>query len=206
MDIILLPTEGYASNSYLLVSSGEGAVIDPSGSLNDILSALSEYGAVLKYIILTHGHFDHMLTLRALREETKAKLCIHKFDAPNLKDSDRSLFSRIGHPEAVFDDAEILLEDADTLPLGDEIITVLHTPGHTPGSVMQDFGGDLISGDTLFDMSVGRSDFIGGDSTALINSIFKIYDKYPNARFYPGHGPASTIDKQIKYNPFTKQR
>jgi len=206
VDIILLPTSGYASNSYLIVSSSECAVVDPSGDVSDIISALSHYGAKLMYIILTHGHYDHMLSLSELREKTHAPLCIHKFDEISLHDSRRSLFALVGDPSRTFDKAEIILKDGDELKLGDEVIKVVHTPGHTPGCIMLDCGGDLISGDTLFDMSVGRSDFPGGDHETLLASIFGIYEKYPQARIYPGHGPDSTVEKQIKFNPFTKRR
>ncbi|MBQ8524545.1 MAG: MBL fold metallo-hydrolase [Clostridia bacterium] len=206
MDILLLPTEGYASNSYLIYSGDEGAIVDPSGDISDMLIALTEYSLNLKYIILTHGHYDHMLSLSELRDRTGAPVCIHKLDAPSLRDSRRSLFAMVGCPEAVFDEAEIILKDGDELKLGDEVIKVVHTPGHTPGCIMLDCGGDLISGDTLFDMSVGRSDFPGGDHETLLASIFGIYEKYPQARIYPGHGPSSTIEKQIKFNPFTKRR
>ena len=105
-----------------------------------------------------------------------------------------------------FDSAEILLEEGSELSLGADTVKIIHTPGHTPGSMMLLIGDDLITGDTLFDMSVGRWDFPGGNEKTLYESIFRIYGEYPNARIYPGHGNPSTVQKQIKNNPFTKRR
>lgn len=206
MKIILLPTDGYSSNSYLLVSSDEALLVDPSGDITDITNALLEHNASLKYIVLTHGHYDHMLSLDEAREKFGASLCVHRFDAIALHDSRRSLFAMVGYPEICFDKADMILEDGDILSLGDEKITVVHTPGHTPGCIMLHVGDDLITGDTLFDMSVGRSDFPCGDHETLLDSIFSVYKRFPRCRIYPGHGPSSTIEKQIKYNPFTKRR
>ncbi len=206
MNIISLSTEGYASNSYLVSSGTEGAIIDPSAEPNEVARALEMCGVTLKYIILTHGHFDHMLYLDELRREYSAELCIHALDAPNLADSTKSLFMMIGYPTRVFAPAEVLLADGDEISVGDETLRVIHTPGHTPGSVMLGFDDVLVTGDTLFDMSVGRCDFPGGDADALSRSIFKIYDTFDDAHIYPGHGAASNLEKQKKYNPFTKRR
>lgn len=206
MNIASLETEGYASNSYLVYSGTDAALIDPSAKPDEVARALEELGVELKYIILTHGHFDHMLYLDELRRHYKAPLCIHTLDSENLSDSTKSLFLMIGYPTRVFDAAERLLSDGDRLMIGDEAIRVIHTPGHTPGSVMLSFDDVLVTGDTLFDMSVGRCDFPGGDPASLSESIFKIYDMLDDARIYPGHGPQSSLEKQKKYNPFTKRR
>jgi len=206
MKIYSFPEESYASNCYMIVSGDECAIVDPSVSFSSIVSAVSEFALKLKYIILTHGHYDHMLSLEDLRDTTGAELCIHKFDEVNLHDSRRSLFAMVGDPSRTFREAEIKLKDGDEILLGNEKITVIHTPGHTPGSIMLQVNDDLISGDTLFDMSVGRSDFPGGDHETLLASIYSVYERFPNSRIYPGHGPASTVEKQIKYNPFTKRR
>lgn len=201
-----IPSTDYGSNCYLLVSGNEAAIVDPSANLTEMLLSLNEANAVLKYIILTHGHFDHMLSLSQLRDRTGAPLCMHRDDTRHLADPTRSLFTMVGHPEMRFDPAEIVLEEGSELPLGEDVIKILHTPGHTPGSMMLLFGDDLVTGDTLFDMSVGRWDFPGGNEDVLYESIFRIYEEYPGSRIYPGHGNYSTVQKQIKYNPFTKRR
>lgn len=206
MKIYSFPEESFASNCYLLSCGAECAVVDPSVDVRMITDAVRNFDLTIKYIILTHGHYDHMLSLEELRDKTVAELCIHKLDEINLHDSRRSLFAMVGDPARTFHKAERMLEDGDVLDLGGEKITVIHTPGHTPGSVMLHINDDLISGDTLFDMSVGRSDFPGGDHETLLASIYSVYKRFPQSRIYPGHGPASTIEKQIKYNPFTKRR
>ncbi len=206
VNIISLSTEGYACNTYLLTSGTEAALVDPSCETEELATALDESSAELKYIILTHAHFDHMLTLDDIRAKYSAPLCVHRLDAPALADSTRSLFSMIGYPSRCFAPAERLLEDADELTLGEEKLTVVHTPGHTPGSIVLSCGDMLVTGDTLFDMSVGRCDFPGGDGRAIMSSIFSLYERYPSARIFPGHGAMSNIEKQIKYNPFTKRR
>lgn len=206
MKIARIPTAEYASNCYLLISGSEAALVDPSAQCGDICDALEDANAKLKYVILTHGHFDHMFTADDIRDITKAQLCIHSADSKNLTDTRYSLFAMIGQPDMTFKPAEILLEEGIELPLGDEKIVVLHTPGHTEGSVMLDCGEFLVTGDTLFDMSVGRWDFPGGDREVLMRSIYRIYDEYPKATIYAGHGEPSTVQKQIKYNPFTKRR
>ncbi len=206
MRIVSIPTFGYASNSYLLASDNEGAVVDPSAEINEYIISATNEGVSIKYIILTHVHFDHILTLSDLRERTGAKLCVQRLEELSLSTPSRSLFTMIGEPNRTFDKADILLEDGSIIKLGNEELKVRYTPGHTIGSIMLVCGDDIITGDTLFDMSVGRCDFPTGDPDALLDSIYKLYDEFPNARIYPGHGGISTVDKQIKNNPFTKWR
>lgn len=206
VNIISLPTEGYASNTYLLTACDEAAIVDPSCETAELEKALEKSSTRLKYIILTHAHFDHMLMLDEIRAKYAVPLCIHSLDAPALSDSTRSLFAMIGYPTRTFDLAEILLEDGNELSLGSEKLSVIHTPGHTPGSAVFACGDILVTGDTLFDMSIGRCDFPGGDANAIMNSIFTLYERFPNSRIFPGHGAPSTVEKQKKYNPFTKRR
>ena len=198
-----MKTIGFASNCYMIVSGGACAVVDPSADESDIIAAADREGLTVKYILLTHVHFDHILHLGALRDVTGAPLCVHADDAPALSDPDINLFSMMRQDET-FAPAEVLIRDGELLPLGDENIKVLHTPGHTPGSVTYECGGELLTGDTLFDMSVGRTDFPGGDETALYRSIKKLYGMPDGTKIYPGHGESSTIGIQKHSNPFTK--
>ena len=195
---------GYSSNCFLLCSGNECAVIDPSIGCDEIISAITLSGCKLKYIILTHGHFDHMHSLSDLKKATKVPVCIHKNDEKCLTDPVFSLYTYFGYPETVFDSADVFLEDGDILSLGEENITVIHTPGHTPGCICLLCGDFMLTGDTLFDMSVGRYDFPRSDGIKLRESIKMLYREYPEVKIYPGHGPSSDMERQIKKNPFTR--
>ena len=195
---------GYSSNCYLLVSDGEAAVVDPSIETELILNAAENADAKIKYIILTHGHFDHMHTLDELRDATGAEVLVHKDDAETLTNSALSLFTYFGYPETVYRPADMLLEEGDVIDLGGESITVIHTPGHTPGCICLRCDNGMLTGDTLFDMSVGRYDFPRSNGVKLRDSIKKLYENYPDDRIYPGHGPASDMMTQIRKNPFTR--
>ena len=195
---------GYSSNCYLLVSGSEAAVVDPSIETQRIIEAAENADAEIRYILLTHGHFDHMHTLDELREATGAEVYIHKDDEITLSDPSLSLFSYFGYPDTVFQPADRLLSDGDEIALGDEEITVVHTPGHTPGCVCYVTPKGIITGDTLFDMSVGRYDFPRSNGVKLRESIKRLYENYPAERIYPGHGPSSDMLTQIRKNPFTK--
>ncbi|MBR6807623.1 MAG: MBL fold metallo-hydrolase [Clostridia bacterium] len=195
---------GYSSNCYLLASGSEAAVVDPSVETKLILNALDNAGLRLKYILLTHGHFDHMHTLDELRSATGAEVMVHTDDSETLTNSALSLFTYFGYPETVFQPASVLLSDGDSIKLGDEEITVIHTPGHTPGCVCYVTSSGIITGDTLFDMSVGRYDFPRSNGVKLRESIKRLYENYPAERIYPGHGPSSDMMTQIRKNPFTK--
>ena len=195
---------GYSSNCFLLCSGEECAVVDPSIDCEDILSAAALRDCRIKYIILTHGHFDHMHSLGDLKKATGAPVYIHKNDAKCLTDPAFSLYTYFGYPETVFDAADVALNGGEVLTLGDEEIKIIHTPGHTPGCICLLMGEDMLTGDTLFDMSVGRYDFPRSDGVKLRESIKMLYSDYPLVRIYPGHGGASYMERQIKKNPFTR--
>ena len=203
MEIQKVMTEGYASNCYILISGSDAVLIDPSAQPDNIAAAVGD--AVIRAILLTHGHFDHMLCLDRARDRFGAPLMLHRFDEPCLTDASRSLFQMIGYNERSFAPAERLLSDGDTIRLGDDTLRVIHTPGHTAGSVSYLCGDFLITGDTLFDMGVGRCDFPSGDSGALNMSLRRLANEYPDSKIYPGHGDSSDMAHQIKYNPYLKK-
>ena len=190
MDIIKLKGLSYASNSYVIISGGDGAVVDPSVDVKEILNALN--GAKLRYILLTHGHFDHILKLDALKYETKAEICIHKYDEEMLTDPELNASEFFGIDFASLG-ADRALNDGDILQLGREIIEVIHTPGHTPGSVCYECGNDLVCGDTLFTSGYGRYDLPGGDARVLFASLKKLADRRDNPMIHPGHGASCLL-------------
>jgi glyoxylase-like metal-dependent hydrolase (beta-lactamase superfamily II) len=193
-------------NCYILgdEETKEAVVIDPGGDEQEILDSLKYHNLTLKLIIDTHGHFDHVDANQPLKEATGAQIAIHAADAQMLsKPSMEALFftgNRLRTSEA-----DILLKEGDVLTFGSYRLKVLHTPGHTPGGISLVLEGHplVYVGDTLFAGSIGRTDFPGGDFNTLINGVRqKIFPLGDHFTVYPGHGPATTIGQERKYNPF----
>ena len=195
MVIRSIAPQSFASNCYLIAEEAHALVVDPAVSLSAILSALGEMSAVCKGIILTHGHFDHMLSLDELRRAfPDAPVYIHRDDASYLGDSQKNAFALFFRQERVWQSADRLLVDGDSLPLGGQMIRVIHTPGHTPGSVCLACGeNDLITGDTLFDGGYGRCDLIGGSFTSLVESLKKLASLPEQLTIHPGHGSTARL-------------
>lgn len=183
----------------------EGAVVDPGAEAGKILNRVKKLGLKINKIILTHGHPDHISALAEVQKATGAKVLIHGADADMLTDARRNLSLYMGQ-KMEMDQADILLKDGDTIKVGNITLEVMHTPGHTPGGICLKCAPDLvITGDTLFAGSVGRSDFPGGSHTQLIASIkTKLLKFPPNTSVYPGHGPGSTIGEEKRFNPFLR--
>lgn len=190
------------SNSYIIYDekSGEGVIIDPSGSGETLLSAVD--GKKVKYIILTHAHFDHIGALELVAEETGAEVVIHKEDAESLTDSSYNLCLLAGEKENK-KSADITVVDGDELSVGDIKLKFVHTPGHTKGS-MCIFVGDkhIITGDTLFRGCIGRTDLKGGNSNDILKSVNDLAKLDDDITIYPGHGEVSTIGFEKMTNPY----
>ena len=193
----------FASNCYIVGSEAnrEGMIIDPGDEAQQILSRVKELELDIKYIILTHGHIDHIGALKEIKEATGAQVAIHTDDVRTLKQKLLSIFLGIRHRSPPPPDW--LLEDGDTISLGNLKFTVLHTPGHTPGGICLLGEGVLFSGDTLFNYGVGRADLPGGSYSQLIDSIRNRLMVLPDeVAVYPGHGPETTIGAERRGNPF----
>jgi glyoxylase-like metal-dependent hydrolase (beta-lactamase superfamily II) len=185
-------------------SSGRGILIDPGDGGPAILAQVGEAGVQVEQIILTHGHYDHIGALDAVRDALNAPAAIHAADAEMLTNPALNLsglFGLNGRLRA----AEKLLADGDEIMLGSLTLRVLHTPGHSPGGICLHGSGVLFSGDTLFRASVGRTDFPGGDTRLLLASIReKLFVLDEGTRVYPGHMEETTIGWEKKYNPFLR--
>jgi glyoxylase-like metal-dependent hydrolase (beta-lactamase superfamily II) len=155
-------------------------------------------------IINTHGHIDHIGANKALRDKYDIPLQIHEADGPLLTlPQDRELQMLIGG--APSPPADAFFTGGDTLRIGNLAVEVIYTPGHTPGSVCLKMSLGIITGDTLFNMGIGRTDLPGGDTDALFRSIEeKLYREDPSTVIYPGHGPTSTIGEEMRFNPFVR--
>lgn len=207
MKIIPICPKSFASNTYLLLSQNEAFVVDPSVSTDAICKMLKEYNATLSGILLTHGHFDHIVSIDTLRERLNIPVYVHNDDACMLTDGRLNGFYTFFERDCVHDPADKFLKDGDTILIGNESLSVIHTPGHSKGSCCflfneNDVGDALITGDTLFAHSVGRWDLYGGDRKELLQSIKRLSAFDKNAPIYPGHDTSSTLGdalNAIKY-------
>ncbi len=196
---------GIGANCYIIgcEETKEGAVIDPGGGASTILKMIEELGLNIKYIINTHGHVDHIGANAKVKEATGADILIHEKDAQMLTSSVANfsmlMGQRITSPAAAW-----LLKDGDRITIGTTIeLEVIHTPGHTPGGICLKTGNILFSGDTLFNSSIGRTDFPGGSYKTLINAIkerLMVLDD--QVTVYPGHMQPTTIGWERSHNPF----
>ena len=178
----------YQANCYILgcKNSREGVVIDPGDEVPRILREIARSGLTIRAILITHGHMDHIGGAAELRRVTRAPVMIHALDAAALNPA----------PDA-------RLVDGQRIQVGTYSLSVIHTPGHSPGGVCFHAPGAVFTGDTLFAGSIGRTDFRGGDYNALIRGVReKIFPLGDALRVYPGHGPATTIGRERATNPF----
>ncbi|KPL04612.1 MAG: MBL fold metallo-hydrolase [candidate division Zixibacteria bacterium SM23_73_2] len=192
------------TNCYILgdEQTKEGAVIDPGGDFDLIAENIEKLNLKIRYIILTHGHVDHVQALTLLKEKTKAKVLIHSEDASILNDPMFNL-SQFTGGEGSFADPDLLLKDGDTVEFGKIKLDVIHTPGHTPGSISLYTDNVLFTGDTLFCEGVGRTDLPGASWEKLLNSIKqKLFIKPDVTEVLPGHGPSTTIGWEKENNPW----
>lgn len=202
--VSLIPAPGFASDCWLLFDpvSGEAAVIDPSAPCEEIGQALRENCLTLRWILFTHGHFDHLFALDALRDASGAPAVIHEADASLLADPIANVSAIFLHENHIYRPAERTVREGDELLLGAGAIRVLHTPGHTPGSVCYAAGDILFTGDTLFDCGMGRTDLPGGDSFVMRRSLERLSLLADGIRICPGHGAPSDMGTQKQNNPY----
>lgn len=193
MEIYTLSPLSFGSNCYVLISEHSAAVIDPSVDADKIIRIVKEKDAVLELIILTHGHFDHVLSLDTLRTKTSSPALIHKDDAEMLSDGDKNAHTFFFGYDRKWRNAERLLDDGDKINLGGEVIEVISTPGHSKGSICLLCGDKLITGDTLFANGYGRYDLHGGDANTLAYTLSSLRDLDRKLTIYPGHGGSTTL-------------
>ena len=195
------------SNCYLLVDekTGEGAVVDPAWYGDALKKAIGD--TKIKYILLTHGHFDHIFGVHGLREASGAKVVIHEKDAGHLLDPKKSLAEGNFTETQIPVEADMFVKDGDILTLGDEEIKVMHTPGHTMGSVCYICENDrvILSGDTLFCMTAGRTDFPDGSDEMMIASLKRLIALEGDYVVYPGHNRMTTLESERKRNWYIRR-
>lgn len=190
------------SNSYMLTEGTDAVMIDCAAEADEVASYLKKEGCSLKYILLTHGHFDHICTLDEVREKTGAEVLISEEDAPFLTDSAKNGSRYLIFSDLVSSPADGFLQSR--VKAGNIELEVIKTPGHTDGSVVFAAGNIIFSGDTLFDGSIGRTDLFSGNTEKMKNSLSLLLGFDKTALVYPGHGGSTTIGDEILYNPYVK--
>ena len=201
--------DGFTTNTYIVTDaqSGETAVVDPSLPEQKLIDKLS--GKNVKYILITHGHFDHTYGAKMVKDNTGASVVVHREDDEMLHDTMKNEFA-VNFPNTVYPevDADVLAEDGTELSLGNTKITVMHTPGHTKGGVCYLFKEDrvMFSGDTLFRLTAGRADLYGGNGREELRSLAKIGELEGDYKVYPGHDDDTTLDFERANNRYMRIR
>jgi len=199
----------FGSNCFVVGSetTREGVIIDPGADPKTILKAVQDLRLSIVLIVATHNHMDHIGALRPVKDATQAQFAIHEADA---KEAMPAVLGRVaglvmGSSLKARPQPDRLLKDGDMLEVGDLRFQVLHTPGHTPGGISLSGEGIVFTGDTLFNLGIGRTDMHGGDYGKLMDSIITKLVVLPDSTIvYPGHGPQTTIGTEKKGNPFLR--
>ena len=196
----------FSANCYLVTDeeTGESLLIDP-GSYGERQKDFIKAQGVekLKYILLTHGHFDHMIGVERFRNAFSGEVVVHENDSDKLSSAVGSLYSRFER-EIPFASAtaDIKVKDGDSLPFGKYEIEVIHTPGHTKGCVCYKIGDCLFTGDTLFRGSIGRTDVPDSDEGEMLSSLKKLNAIEGDYKVYPGHEGTSTLSYEKQTNRY----
>ncbi len=190
------------NNNYLVADNGEAALIDCTGLIPELDSVLKELNVELKYIFLTHAHFDHIGGIKKVQEKHDCKVYLHEDDKKTL-DTTNDFLQAVGMEPMDIPNVDVWLKDGDKVHVGNEEYDVIHLPGHTPGGVGYKINNMLFSGDTIFMNSVGRTDLPGGNAEVLRNSIKdRVFSLDDNTIIYPGHGSDTSVGFEKKYNSF----
>ena len=198
MIVKTIPAGMLSANCYLIYNevTKEALVLDPGGDEDIIIDNIEKLKLNIKAILLTHGHMDHVGALKAIADKYTVMTYINKQDIELMKKGS-SVFGKFPDIEVTF------IEDKEIINIADFQVQCIWTPGHTPGGMCFLIEDCLFSGDTLFQGSIGRTDFVGGDYDTIISSIVEgLMVLENNVIVYPGHGEATTILRERNYNPF----
>lgn len=208
MNIIQLPPlSGFGVNSYIITADNmNGVLIDAPYDGEFIVKHLDEKGIKLKKILLTHGHCDHIASAAYIAKETGAKIYIHRLDEEKLKNDDTNLSRYFSLPPIDAINSAVTVEDGDVITQDELEFEVLHTPGHTSGSVCYISEDNMFCGDTLFKRSMGRTDMKDGNEKVMAQTLAMLYDFDTNTdyKLFSGHGENSTMSEERKNNPYLR--
>jgi glyoxylase-like metal-dependent hydrolase (beta-lactamase superfamily II) len=198
------PVGDYEMNTILVwdEQTRKAALFDPGGEARQTMKFAEQQGLDILYLINTHGHVDHITENGVVKSLRNVPLLIHALDQPMLLDPLLNLSAFTGEP-VTSPDADRLIAEGDEISIGSELLKLYHVPGHSQGSLVFYQPGLLIAGDTLFNGSVGRTDFPGCSADELYGNIrAKIYTLPDDTEIYPGHGPTTTVGYEKRTNPF----
>jgi glyoxylase-like metal-dependent hydrolase (beta-lactamase superfamily II) len=198
-----LPVGPLEANCYLIWDEDlHGCAIDPGGEPQRIAALLEEQGVTLEAILATHGHFDHIEGVKGLHDFTGAKVYCSGYVVPMLSGAEGCDATGYPIPALAVEDLEVV-SDGTRVAVGSFEVSVIATPGHTPGDLTYEIAGHLFCGDLLFHRSVGRTDFPGGDFSTLLASVAKLAKTYPaDTPIHPGHMQSTTMGGELAGNPF----
>ncbi|GAA0710832.1 MBL fold metallo-hydrolase [Paraclostridium ghonii] len=193
----------FGENTYLIADKNtrEGAVIDPGGEIDDLMKFVEDNFINVKYIILTHGHGDHIGCVPNLKEATNACIIANGQEQEILLDKKKNLSYRM-HCGSIEFDADKYVNDGDNMKLGELKLKFIHTPGHTKGGMCVKIENHMFTGDTLFAGSMGRTDLYSGDNNQMKKSLNRLKKYEDDIIVYPGHGPNTTIGIEKATNPY----
>lgn len=197
-----------STNCYVVgcTETREALIIDPGFETKleakAILEEIDQRKLRVRYIVNTHGHSDHTAGNGTMKKLTGAPILIHEYDAPMLTDSTKNLSMLFGLRTTSPPPADQMLHDGDVVQVGNVALKILHTPGHSRGSISLLGAGAVFSGDTLFAGSIGRTDLPSSSYEEIMLSLKKLATLPDHIRVYPGHGPISTIGEEKRHNPF----
>lgn len=204
MTITTFVTSPLETNTYVVINGNKAFVVDPGGRAEEISAFIRKEGATAEAVLLTHGHFDHTGGVAALQREG-AQVFIHRDDA-RLANSVANLAAVAGYSVEHFT-PDVTLAGGERLTVAGVPVSVIHTAGHTAGGVCYDLGDVLFTGDTLFELSYGRTDFPSGNFAELKNSVLnKLFNLEGDRTVYSGHGAPTTLEFERKHNPITSDR
>ena len=197
--------EELGTNTWLLwdEDSREAWLIDPAAPSEELLARIKALGLKVNLLVNTHGHGDHIGGNAWFKAALGASVLIHPADAPMLTDNRRNFSEYLGIPLRL-DPPDLLAADGQLLRLGAHSVRVIHTPGHTPGGICLLVDKFLFSGDTLFQQSIGRTDFPGGNHAQIVASIHRLFALPDDTVVFPGHGPRTSIGLEKRSNPFVR--
>jgi glyoxylase-like metal-dependent hydrolase (beta-lactamase superfamily II) len=179
----------------------QAVIIDPGEDGEEVIYEIEKDKLKPEMLVNTHGHYDHVASDDQIRSEFKIPLAVHKYELEMLADSCKNASNLFGFPKTV-KEPEIVLEDYQKVKLSFTTFKVVHTPGHTKGSICLLFEDFLITGDTLFAGTIGRTDLVGGDYEKILDSLSKIKKLDSRLIIYPGHGSRSTLANELRHNPY----
>ncbi len=209
MKIHIMPVTSFVENVYIIQDeeANEAVIVDPGGEGERIVEAVEGLGVTVKYILNTHGHLDHVGAVATVREATGAQFGIHANDIETSKRAPAGYIANLIPDFVVPPDPDMEISDGDEFQVGELTLRVIETPGHTMGSCCIQLGRTLFSGDTLFQGSVGRTDFPGSSHEALVESVrSKLFDLEDETVVLPGHGGQTSIGHEKQNNPFVGLR